>query len=197
MSQVIRICGIDPALRNTGLAAAEYNIVTGKLVVTAVSLIQTARLAGKTVRLSSDDFRCAKDTLGQIKSFIAKHGLTMAVAEIPSGTQSARGAFSNGICCGMLAGVPLTVLEVNPTEVKLASVGDKKATKDQIIQWAVGKWPNAGWMTRKFKGEVVLLNDNEHMADACAAIAAGLLTVQFAQSVAMLNSLRSAALEAH
>jgi len=197
MTQTIRILGIDPALRNTGLAIADYDIATGALQVKRVEIAQTAKSKDKIVRRSSDDLASAKILLDEINRVIGVYRPTFAVAEVPSGCQSARGSFSNGVCCGLLAAVSVPLIEVNQTEVKLASVGDKKATKDQIIQWAVGKWPNAGWLTRKFKGEVVLLNDNEHMADACAAIAAGLLTVQFAQSVAMLNSLRSAALEAH
>lgn len=183
-SNIITIVGIDPALRNTGLAAAHYNVETGDWRVERVSLVQTENRAGKTVRKSSDDLRCAKEMLRAINRFVQDHKAVFAVAEVPTGTQSARGAFSNGVCCGVLAGVGVPLIEVSPTEVKLASVGAKTASKDQIIEWAVGRWPEAGWLTRKFKGEVKLIADNEHMADACAAVAAGIQTAQFETALA-------------
>jgi Holliday junction resolvasome RuvABC endonuclease subunit len=193
MNQTIRILGIDPALRNTGFAVADYHIMTGKLVVSRVEIAQTEKSKdGKVVRKSSDDLARGRIIVNEMKRVVAIHSPSIAVAEVPGGCQSARGAFSNGVCCGVLASLNLPLIEVSPTEVKLASAGTKTASKDAIIQWAVAKWPDAGWLTRKFKGEVVLLNDNEHVADACAAIAAGILTAQFAQAVAMMQSMRAA-----
>lgn len=186
MDNIITLVGIDPALRNTGLSAARYNIDTGTWSVQKVHLIQTENRSGKTVRKSSDDLRCAGEMLKGINRFIAEHGAAFAVAEVPTGTQSARGAFSNGVCCGVLAGVSVPLIEVSPTEVKLASVGSKTASKEQIIEWAVSRWPDAGWLTRKFKGEVKLIADNEHIADACAAVAAGINTAQFEMALGMM-----------
>lgn len=193
MSHIIRILGLDPALRNTGMSIGDYNTLTGDLQITRVELAQTEKSAVKVVRRSSDDLARATLLVEGIKRICLVHKPTIAVAEVPTGCQSARGAFSNGVCCGVLASVPVPLVEVSPTEVKLASVGTKTASKDAIIQWAVAKWPNAGWHTRKLKGSVVLTSDNEHMADACAAIAAGILTPQFAQAVAMMTAMRAAA----
>lgn len=195
MSLKIRILGLDPALRNTGIAIGEYDVQTGKLDIVKVELLQTQKSKeGKVVRKSSDDLSCAKILVAGIARANLVHVPTIAVAEVPGGTQSARGAFSNGICCGVLASVPVPLIEVSPDEVKLASVGSKTASKDQIIQWAIAQWPDAGWATRKIKGKVELLDKNEHMADACAAIKAGLLTQQFAQAVAMMTAMRASAL---
>lgn len=194
MKETVRILGIDPSLRNTGLAIAEYNLTTGKLDVTYITIAKTEKSKdGKIVRKSSDDLARAKLLLNGIQKICAEYNPTFAVAEVPVGSQSARPAFSNGVCCGVLAGVPVPLIEVSPTEVKLASVGIKTASKDQMIQWAVAKWPGAQWHTRKFKGAVELLNDNEHMADACAAIEAGILTTQFSQAVAMMAAMSKAA----
>lgn len=195
---VINILGIDPAICNTGLAIGRYNLDTGELDIKRVSLVQTENAAGKTVRKASDDYRRARAMLFGICRFIKEHGATFAVAEVPTGTQSARGAMSNGICCGVLAGVPLPLIEVSPTEVKLASAGKKTATKDEIIAWAVKRWPDAGWMRHERNGATYkkgdLMKDNEHMADACAAIAAGIETTQFAQAIALMARAPAAAL---
>lgn len=191
MNQTIRILGIDPALRNTGLAIADYDILTGELNVTKVEIAQTeGGKDGKVVRKSSDDLSRARTLVAEINRVIAVHRPSLAVAEVPGGCQNARGAFSNGVCCGFLACLSLPLIEVSPMEVKLASVGVKTASKDQMIQWAVAKWPNAGWFTRKLKGEIVMTKDNEHVADACAAIAAGLLTAQFAQAISVMQAMQ-------
>ena len=192
MNQTIRILGIDPALRNTGLAIADYDLKTGELNVTNVEIAQTeSGKDGKVVRKSSDDLSRARSIVKEINRAIFVYKPTLAMAEVPGGCQNARGAFSNGVCCGFLACLSLPLIEVSPMEVKLASVGVKNASKDQMIQWAVAKWPNAGWFTRKLKGQVVVTKDNEHVADACAAIAAGLLTAQFAQAISLMQSMRA------
>jgi len=192
MNSAIKIVGIDPSLRNTGLALASYDIQTGDWSVQQVSIVQTEKLSGKTVRQSSDDYRCARELITGINKFVKEHGASFVCAEVPTGAQSARAAFSNGVCCAVLAAVSVPLIQVNPTEVKLASVGTKTASKEQIIAWATGQWPDAGWLRRKLKGAMVLTSDNEHPADACAAIAAGVETAQFAQAMALYASVKAA-----
>lgn len=190
----IKIMGIDPALQNTGMAIATYDLSNGALEVTHLELAQTRPgKDGKVVRKSSDDMARARLLVSEIRRVVAIHKPTFGVAEIPTGCQSSRGSFSNGVCCGLLASVPLNLIEVSPTEVKMASAGSKTASKAQMIEWAVGRWPNAGWHTKKQKGVVSLLASNEHMADACAAIAAGILTPQFSQAVAMITAMKATA----
>jgi Holliday junction resolvasome RuvABC endonuclease subunit len=186
MTRLIQLTGIDPALRNTGLAHGIYDVEAGTLHVSRVLLLQTAGTKAKLVRKSSDDLASARVMHDGIRDFMRTAGASMAIAEVPSGTQSARGSMSNGICVGVLASLPL-LIEVSPTEVKVASCGHKGAAKEEIIEWAVAKWPEAGWITRKVKGEVKLLNDNEHLADACAALWAGIQTQQFRQMLATLR----------
>ncbi len=192
MSAIVKIVGIDPSLRNTGLALASYDLATGDWSVEKVAIVQTEKQSGKTVRQSSDDYRCARELIGGINQFVKASGASFVCAEVPTGAQSARAAFSNGVCCAVLAAVAAPLIQVNPTEVKLASVGTKTASKEQIIAWATEQWPDAGWMRRKLKGAMVLTNDNEHPADACAAIAAGIETAQFAQAMALFASVKAA-----
>lgn len=192
MTAIVKIVGIDPSLRNTGLALAVYNLVTGAWTVERVAIVQTEKQAGKTVRQSSDDYRCARELISGINKFVEASGASFVCAEVPTGAQSARAAFSNGVCCAVLAAVTAPLIQVNPTEVKLASVGTKTASKAQIIAWATEQWPEAGWLRRKLRGDMVLTNDNEHPADACAAIAAGVETTQFAQAMALYASVRAA-----
>ena len=56
------------------------------------------------------------------------------------------------------------------------------------MEWARKQAPDLQWNTRKLKGEQVLTNDNEHMADACAAVAACVQTTQFMQMMAVYGA---------
>lgn len=85
---------------------------------------------------------------------------------------------SYGICVGILGairadGIPL--IEVTPSEVKLAFTGDKNATKQMMIDQAIKLYPDANFP--RWRGEVC--NKAEHVADAIAAIHAGVNTPTF------------------
>ena len=89
-----------------------------------------------------------------------------------------RAMASYGICVGVLGALRATGIpffEVTPNEVKLAAVGSKVATKDTMINWAKHQHPEANWPKAASKAE--------HMADATAAIYAGLRTNEFKQLI--------------
>ena len=192
MSNIIKLAGIDPSLRNTGLALGHYNLDTGEWGVERVAIVQTERLAGKVVRQNSDDYRWARELITGINKQLAEHGTTFIFAELPTGAQSARAMFSFGLTTAIMAGLTPPLIQVQPREVQIAVLGKAGKDKERIIEWAVAKWPNAGWMTRKFKGAIQLIADNEHPADACAAIAAGVETAQFAQALALASRMKAA-----
>lgn len=198
----IRLVGMDPALSNLGIAIGTLDLDTMKIQVDELRLISTEGNAGKTVRKNSDDLRRAK--LLRAGMMGACEGASFAIAEIPTGTQSARGAMSNGIALGILAGCPIPLIEVVPNEVKLATVGDKKASKEQMIAWAAAKHPNANWNRYERDGFVKgkggkllaswkagdLKNDNEHLADACAVLEAGIRTNELKAAIALMRGMR-------
>lgn len=190
---IIKIAGIDPSLRNTGVALGEYDLNTGEWEVERVALVQTERVVTKQVRQNSDDYRCARELIHGTNKLLAAHGATFVFAELPTGAQSARAMFSFGLTTAIMAGLTPPLIQVQPREVQQAVLGRAGKNKDAIIQWAVAKWPDAGWLTRKSKGEIILLKDNEHPADACAAIAAGVQSMEFAQAMALANRMSKAA----
>lgn len=190
---IIRVAGIDPSMRNTGVALAEFNLDTCEFNVDKIDVVQTERLAGKVVRQNSDDYRSAREMIKGVDKLLLAYGVTFCFAELPTGAQSARAAFAFGMATAIMAGLTPPLIQVQPREVQIAVLGKAGKNKEAIIEWAVAKWPNAGWMTRKFKGEIKLLADNEHPADACAAIAAGVQTAEFAQAMALSAGFRRAA----
>ena len=188
----MKIVGVDPSLRNFGIVVAELDINTMEFKIQEMRLIESEDNAkkAKTVRKNSDDLRRAKLLHDGFVELC--QGATIAFVEVPVGSQSARAMASYGICIGVLSACPIPMIQLTPTEVKLAMTGEKTATKDEMIEAAVKAHPYAKWMTRKVKGEIALLNDNEHLADATGAITAGILTNEFKGMVSMMKSLKAA-----
>ena len=183
MSQPIPVLGMDPSLNNWGLAYGTYDPVTGGLSVKTVQVIQPEFSTGKQVRQNSKDLERATALFqGAVE---ACQNARAVFVEVPVGSQSARAMASYGICAGVLGalraqGVPF--FEITPNEVKLATVGKKTASKQQIIERAVGLYPTANWPMKTKNGEQVpVASKAEHMADAIGAIEAGIQLPAFKQ----------------
>jgi len=186
----INVLGIDPSLRNFGFAHASIDLETFDVELKRVELASpptVAKAVKKAVRVNSDDLRRARFLFAALQKNIK--GNQIAIVEVPVGSQSARSMASYGICVGVLASCNIPIIEVTPSEVKMSACGDKQATKADMIAWAKATHPNANWLTRKSKGEVVLTNNNEHLADATAAIYAGAVTEQFNMAAALMKGM--------
>jgi hypothetical protein len=190
----LTVAGLDPSLRNWGLAKGIYDTETDTLRMIGIDLQETAIQTTKTVRKSSDYLRRAGLLASATQAWIA--GCDAVCGEIPTGSQSASGSMSNGICVGVMSWIGLEgsfrgrLVQVDPSEVKRAAVGSKNASKEEMIEWAMKKYPHLPWLlskSGKTKGEPIA--KNEHMADATAAIEAGIRTPEFRSLIQMLNNL--------
>lgn len=182
-TKLIKVVGQDPSLRNWGLAVGHLDVDTHKLEISFLTLTNPELSKGKQVRQNSNDLESAFQLYKEASEVSA--GAHAVFVEVPVGSQSARAMASYGICVGVLGalranGIPF--FEVTPTEVKLASVGNKTATKQEMIQWAMKKHPEANWpIYRQHGKDMVSEAKAEHMADAIAAIYAGLSCNAFKQ----------------
>lgn len=185
---LVRVSGVDLGFENLGLASAVLDIKTGELVVTGIKLVHTEIMAGKQVRKNSDDLRRCRELYEGFQRWVL--GSACVFAEIPTGSQSAAGMKMCGLSIMLAASSPVPVIEVTPSETKLASVGNKTASKQQIITWAHDQWPGLEWIKHgSSKRADKLTNANEHAADACAIIKAGVGTTQFKQLTTLLASM--------
>ena len=187
----LNVVGFDPSLRNWGIAKGVL-IPSQKmqLRIDWLDVIQPVLPTGKQVRQNSLDLESAKQLCeGAWKAAQGAHAIFV---EVPVGSQSARAMASFGICVGVLgalrtSGVPF--FEVTPTEVKLASAGKKTATKAEMIEWAFTKHPEANWPTYKSNGKTQISEAKaEHMADAIAAIYAGIACNSFQQMLSFMKA---------
>ena len=179
----IRVVGFDPSLRNWGIAQGVLSRVDSSLQIHNVGVITPVLSKGKQVRQNSLDLESAKQLCSA--AIKAAEGAQAIFVEVPVGSQSARAMASYGICCGVLGALRATGIpffELTPTEVKLAGPGYANASKKDMIQWAMGKHPEANWPMYMEHGKQVLSEAKaEHQADAIAAIYAGIACNSFQQ----------------
>ncbi len=188
MGRQILVAGMDPSLRNWGLATATYDLDTRKFSDVQISVCQPILPTGKQVRQNSEDIEAAAQ-LTSAAVEVAK-SVRMTFVEVPVGSQNARAMASYGICVGILGALKVAKLpyqQLNPSEVKVAATGKTTATKKHMIAWATSMHPEANWPTYKKNGKThITESDAEHMADAVAAMYAGVSSDQFTQLVALL-----------
>ena len=178
MKKFINVVGFDPSLRNWGIAKGTYNIETSEITITKLDIIQPEITKGKQVRQNSLDVESATQLYSKALAYLKD--AEVVFVEVPVGSQSSRAMASYGICVGVIGALDhtLKMIQLNPNEVKLASVGSPTATKEEMIQWAVNKHPEANWPMHNQK---INKSMAEHMADATASIYAGIRNNQFIQ----------------
>lgn len=174
----IPVVGMDPSLRHWGLAESHLDLTTGYLDTPRLTIIEPGDPKGKQIRQNSKDLHLAENLA--VAALAAARQAKAVFVEVPVGSQSARAMASYGICVGVLGavraeGIPL--IEVTPLEVKLAFTGKKTATKDEMIREALRLYPMAEFPKHRGK----LTAKAEHVADAIAAIHAGVNTPYFQQ----------------
>lgn len=186
----IRVVGQDPSLRNWGLAVGSLNLETKKLTIELLDLTNPVLPTGKQVRQNSTDLESAFQLYQG--AMTAAQGAHAVFVEVPVGSQSARAMASYGVCVGVLGalranGIPF--FEVTPAEVKMAGYGRKTATKQEMIRWAMAAHPEANWPMYKQNGQLVVSEAKaEHMADAVAAIYAGISCNAFKQMLPFIQA---------
>lgn len=174
---VITVLGCDPSFRNWGLARGKLDLTTGIFTDLELRLVETKPDHTKQVRQNSKDLAAAEFTAKNVQDWF--DDATVTFVEVPVGSQSANGMKSYGIVVGMLGALSATgsqLIEVNPTENKLALTNNKTASKEAMIKAAHDLYPEANWLK---DGKGKLLNKNEHLADAIGAIHAGVMTPAF------------------
>lgn len=145
--------GIDPSFNNFAVVLAE--ITARRISVLKAEVFQIA--PNKGLRKGEDDIRKAREIVAGLAPYLNYQ----AVAEMPTGSLSARAARTAGICLGLLAYFPNLEL-VTPLQVK--SVVKPKATKADMIAWAKVTHPEVNWRDIKPKSK------EEHIADAIAVL---------------------------
>ncbi len=186
----MRFLSIDPSLTHTGMV---WGIIkdNNQLQVIGNELIETQKTKDKKIRASSDTIERCRQTYNAVTNIINDFQPLIIFVETPSGSQSADGMKSYGAVCQLIATLNPIPIEVTPIEVKLATVGNKTASKLDMIKWAYNNVHGVGWSTSS-KGFIMddgvsLAHKNEHVADACAIAVAGTKTREYNQLKTIIN----------
>lgn len=179
----MRFIAIDSSLANTGVATGEIND-EGVPKVTRIELHETKKSKNKQIRASSDAIERCRTTFKFIQDLIESFKPQVIFVETPSGSQSSNAMKSYGATCMLIGAINPPPIEITPIEVKVSTVGKKTASKDEMIAWAIAKYPNLEWH-RNPDGS--LKNKNEHLADAIAIAYAGVKTNQFNQLKSLIR----------
>lgn len=190
MSNIIKVIGFDPSMSNFGVAQCTVDLSTDEISVTNLILIGTKGESNKGVIKVSDDLRRAREVFAGMTD--ACKGYSLAISEIPLGNAAVynNAILSAGLVTGVLGGCPIPIIQVFPQDVKMVATGARNGDKAQVIDWAMSLYPNANWLTRKRGGKLVPIAANEHLADAIAAVHAGVRTQQFKQAAAIYRSMQ-------
>lgn len=192
----IRVVGQDPSMNNWGLVAADVDlnnecaieIVEMKVITNLKKNMKT----NKQVRRSNLDLERARDIQNGVDQFFEAHRPKFTMVETPHGSQSALAMKGYGLCIGILSSISTPMIGLSERECKLHAFGKNTATKKQSIEWAMNKFPDAGWKMQKYKGELVSVDGyNEHIADACIALECGMFSDQFINAVKVAQTLIS------
>lgn len=189
----IQVCGMDPSLTHWGMAEATLDLDGGYLEDVRLSIAVTAKGKNKQIRTNADDVDRAL-LLGSAVLPVAKTAKVIFV-EVPVGSQNASGMKSYGVCCGilgMLRALDIQIIHVDPAAVKRCFTGNQNASKAEMIARALKDYPDANWPRHQRNGSLFkkgdLTGDAEHLADAIAAIEAGVQTPEFLNVMRILKS---------
>lgn len=183
---ILNVVGVDPSLSNFGFAEAKINTDTDEIYDINLYLCEAPPPPkNKQVRQNSVDLERAKGLYEALQSTLKNADIVFV--ELPVGSQTARAMASYGVCIGLFASVIKPMIQVTATEVKVAGAGYKNATKAEMISWGVTKYPKANWLTTKSKGVITHTAKNEHLADALAAIHAGIRTDDYKTAKAFIK----------
>ena len=150
---------LDIAFANTGWA------VMDKGVPAAYGTIRTGKDKRKSVRVSDDKAFRAGKMAEELKEVIELHKPLGIVAELPHGSQNASAAnllgWAAGIVVSMATAYGIPCEWISEGDSKLAAIGRRTATKDEMMQWARNRWPEIDFPKAK--------THFEHVADSLAA----------------------------
>lgn len=176
----ITVCGFDPSFRNWGMAKASLNMEDGYLSVPELAIVQTTepkKKDRKGRKQNTLDIEAAHVLHDGFNKFC--EGVDVLFIEVPHGSQSASAMKGYGVCIGLIGSViykDIPIIQVSEAQSKIALTGIRTATKEDMIAAAMADFPTANW---PMHGKKLNASKAEHMADAYAAIVAGVQTPAF------------------
>lgn len=180
MPPLIDVVGLDPSMRNWGIAVGSLDLDSLKVTIKELIVNSPSEPTSQTIKQNVKDIHVAQRHYSALYPILKASGISFV--EIPIGSKSAAAMKGYGLCIGVLGSLKDTntpLYRVSPNQVKSVT-GNSKASKKEMISWAMNEHPEAPWPMKKIKGiESPIEGVAEHMADAIAAIHAGIRLPEF------------------
>lgn len=169
------ILGIDAALSNFGISVHYIDEDGKKGDVADLILLKTQR--EKRSYKNFDDLMRCHHLHTEMRKVIDKYKPSAMFAELPQPggkNMQADSMVYAGCMMGILSSLDLPVYFFPTKEIKKVVLGYVTPDKSVMIDAMVKMYPNAPWKRYKRHGEMLLSQDNEHLADAIAAFEYGM-----------------------
>lgn len=165
------VLGIDSGLATFGLSAVELTPESERLVF--VDILTTEPSPKKLNVLASDDLaRRVRELAKALREKIQAYSPGAIALESPSWPRNAGAAAKMGASFGMVYAMAqeyrLPIVQASPQAIKKAVVGNKSASKDEVICAIERRFPDVAWPSRAALWE--------HGADAIGVVVACLGT---------------------
>lgn len=176
------LLGLDPGLAETGFAIASVEGRSPKIdAVLAIGLISAER-DDADMPVSDDRFRRSGWLNTRLQWVVDEFGVDAVMCE-QAFFKTRYPNYASGLVMGAIAALNLPTTLVWPQRSKKAATGNGRASKRDMIAWAMKQtrpdripWPTSvvpNGLRLKFEGRQVAAYA-EHLADALAAIQAGI-----------------------
>ena len=170
---------LDPSLTNTAVVWGELDLKTDKLNQLGYELINTSKTTLKSIRASSDLVRRCRTLNEKLHPLIENYNPSIVFVETPSGSQNYSGAISYAVSCYLIGTINPAPIEVTPLEVKMYSVGKGTASKKEVMNYCLNKFPNFPYELKK--DGTLVETKMEHVCDSIAASVAGTKSKEYTQ----------------
>lgn len=167
--------GIDAALSNFGVSIHAIDEDGNKGDVADLILLKTQR--EKRSYKNFDDLMRCRHLNTELRKIIEKYNPECIFAELPQPggkNMQADSMVYAGCMMGILSSLNVPVYFFPTKEIKKQVLGYVTPDKSIMIDAMVKLYPNAPWKRYKRHGEMLLSQDNEHLADAIAAFEYGM-----------------------
>ncbi len=164
----MKFISVDPSLNNTAVVVGV--IYNDKIVPQEYTLIQTHPPKKGEPKIKNLVYR-VRHILKTLKEIVDRENADCCFAELPTGSQSSTASIGVGVSCSIISVLCENTTYVTASEVKISAVGNKNATKKEIMKYCEDKYPDFNF-ERKKDGTLVE-GRMEHVCDAICIAEAG------------------------
>jgi len=165
------ILALDPSFRNNGWAIIDVS--DNETRVVDVGVIKTKKSDKKLKAFAGEDnHRCAQEIARALNAVFTLYKPQLVCAEAQAGSKNSKAAQLMGMNWGIVSAISyveeVPIIQARPSQVKVANTGKAKASKEEIADAVINRFPELKKLITKVKPKGV----HEHIYDAVSVFVA-------------------------